>query len=213
MTLSRRTLLLSAAMFLCAFPRPTPNSAPACAVAPPRDGHVSIFDESAIIVWDAATKTEHFIRRAAFQATVKDFGFIVPTPSKPTLTEVDDQAFAEFARITAPKIVTRTRQTSCGGCGCSGGKGVFLAPDAAAPNAKVTVLDEVQVAGYDAAVLEADNAEVLGKWLTDHGYEFSPALKDWAEAYIKMKWKFTAFKIAKKTADRPSVSSSAVRMT
>src|SRR5262245_64896641 len=134
MTLSRRTLLLSAAMFLSAFPRPTPNPAPACAVAPPRDGHVSIFDESAIIVWDAATKTEHFIRRAAFQATVKDFGFIVPTPSKPTLTEVDDQAFAEFARITPPKTVTRPRQPSPVGCEGSAVKGASRPPNRPPPN-------------------------------------------------------------------------------
>jgi hypothetical protein len=53
----------------------------------------------------------------------------------------------------------------------------------------------------------------LSKWLTDHDYEFSPVLKAWAEIYIKKGWKFTAFKIAKPSADQPSVSTSAVRMT
>lgn len=215
MTLRRRTLPLAAVLFLTAFPRPTPNTAPACAVAPPLNGHVSIFDETAIILWDAATKTEHFIRKANFHATgVKDFGFIVPTPSKPTLTEADDKVFSEFARITAPKIVTKTRPapSSSGGCGCSK-NAAFMMPNAAAPEPKVSVLDEVQVAGYDAAVLEADNADVLGKWLTDHGYAFSPTLKDWAESYIKMKWKFTAFKIAKSTADKSTVATGTVRMS
>src|SRR5262249_24064768 len=140
MTLRRRTLLLVAALFLTAFPRSTPNPAPACAVAPPHNGHVSVYDETAIILWHAATKAEHFIRKANFNATgVKDFGFIVPTPSKPTLTEVDNNAFSEFARITAPKIVTRARPApaSSGGCGCSK-SAVFMMPNAAAPEAKVS---------------------------------------------------------------------------
>src|SRR5580692_3138180 len=87
MTFRVRTIFLAGMLSLCAFPQPTPAPVSACAVAPPRNGHVSIADETAIIVWDAATKTEHFIRRASFQTASKDFGFIVPTPSKPMLTE------------------------------------------------------------------------------------------------------------------------------
>jgi hypothetical protein len=211
MTLSVKTILLAGMLSFCAFPLPTPNPITACAVAPPRNGQVSIFDESAIIVWDATTKTEHFIRRASFQTAVKEFGFIVPTPTKPTLGESDNKAFSELARITAPKIVTKPRQISSGGCGCSADKAMFAGR--ASPGNAVHVLEETQVAGYDAAVLEADDADALSKWLTDHGYEFSPELKDWAGIYIKMGWKLTAFKIAKSADDKPAVSTSAVKMT
>ena len=71
---------------------------------PPRGARVDIAEESAIIIWDAATKTEQFIRRASFKTDAKDFGFLVPTPSKPTLAEADDSAFHELERITAPPI-------------------------------------------------------------------------------------------------------------
>jgi hypothetical protein len=35
-------------------------------------------DQTVIILWDAATKTEHFIRQASFQSDADDFAFLVP---------------------------------------------------------------------------------------------------------------------------------------
>ena len=66
---------------------------PACAPAPMRGEYVEITNESALIIWDAESKTEHFIRRAAFQSTSTDFGFLVPTPTQPELAEADDSVF------------------------------------------------------------------------------------------------------------------------
>src|SRR5262249_24938181 len=137
----------------------------------------------------------------------KDFGFLVPTPSKPELAEASDEAFTELARITAPRVETKTRPAS-GGCtiGCAASK----APSDAAD---VRVLDEQRVAGYDAVVLDASNADALVTWLKEHGYEFSAALKDWADYYIKKGWKITAFKIARDATEKPGVGTSAVRMS
>jgi hypothetical protein len=74
------------------------------------------------------------------------------------------------------------------------------------------VLGTQRVAGFDAAILEADDAASLAKWLVDHGYAFRPQLEAWLKTYIANKWKITAFKIA---TDAPSkgLGSSAVRMT
>jgi hypothetical protein len=167
--------------------RPT---AEGCAVAPRAGQHVDIAEESAIIIWDSATKTEHFIRRAAFKTEAKDFGFLVPTPSKPTLAEADDSAFGELERITAPPIRAQT-QTSSGCIGCSATKS--MAPGAAS---EVSVLHEQRVAGYDAVVLAATDAVALNKWLADHGYQSSDVLKKWLEPYVAKGWIITAFKIA-----------------
>jgi hypothetical protein len=92
----------------------------ACAPVPPRGGRVDIADESAIIIWDSASHTQHFIRRANFQTTVKEFGFLVPTPSRPTLAEAPDSAFDNLAKVTAPRIVAEVRYEPLGaGFGCS----------------------------------------------------------------------------------------------
>jgi hypothetical protein len=34
-------------------------------------------DQTVIIVWDAASKTQHFIRRASLASAAADFGFLV----------------------------------------------------------------------------------------------------------------------------------------
>lgn len=169
-----------------------PTTAEGCAVAPRAGQHVDIAEESAIIIWDSATKTEHFIRRASFKTEAKDFGFLVPSPSKPTLSSADDTAFGELERITAPPM--RVQSQSGGGCGigCAAS-----APKAAmAPDGKVDVLHEQRVAGYDAVVLSATDAAALNKWLADHGYQSSESLKKWLEPYVAKKWIITAFKIA-----------------
>jgi hypothetical protein len=71
-------------------------------------------------------------------------------------------------------------------------------------------LGEQQVAGYDAVILEADNANSLNEWLAKHGYESRPALVEWLEPYVQAHWKITAFKIAAKS-DR--IATSPVRMS
>jgi Uncharacterized protein conserved in bacteria (DUF2330) len=187
------------------FTRPQP--ADACAVAPPRNKSVDIASETAIIVWDSAAKTQHFIRRASFNTEARDFGFLVPTPTKPTLAEADDKAFAELARITAPRVETQPRPSGGPSCGCAASKSGM------APEPDVRVLEEKRVAGYDAAVLEADSPGALGKWLKEHDYEFSPALSDWVAPYVKAGWKITAFKIAKDAPQTRDVATRAVRMT
>src|SRR5207237_170781 len=64
----------------------------------------AIAEEEALIIWDPATKTEHFIRRAAFRSTARQFGFLVPTPTKPELSEVDDSIFDTLADVIRPPV-------------------------------------------------------------------------------------------------------------
>jgi len=177
-----------------------------CAPAPPPGKSVSIADESALIVWDSGSATEHFIRRASFTTDADDFGFLVPTPYQPQLTEVDDDLFATLERMTAPEVKTVAVPRG-GGCGCNSTE--KAAPKAAA----VRVLEEKRVAGHDAAVLEADDAGLLINWLTEHGYEVSPLLTDWLKPYLDQHWKITAFKIAKDKSDSERVATKAICMS
>jgi hypothetical protein len=171
----------------------TAHRADACAIAPPPDQSVSVEYEDAIIVWDEATHTEHFIRKAVFGGGATNFGFLVPTPTQPTLAEADPGLFDRLDALTAPRVKSEPRVVPF----------VFLAllfggSKAGAPVAAeaVRVLDVEQVAGLDATVLEADSAGALGDWLRAHGYPFRPALVEWATPYVEKKWKITAFKLA-----------------
>jgi hypothetical protein len=192
------TVLLSAAA----------NVAHACAAAPPRGAHVEIADESAIIIWDAANHRQHFIRRAVFTTSVEDFGFLVPTPTRPTLADAPDAAFDQLAKITAPPVLTKVVYKPSAGIGCGAS-----APMTASPAGNIHILEQTRVAGYDAAVLAADDPDALNRWLGEHGYESRPTLSAWLAPYIKDGWTITAFKIAKGETNIPGVAAAAVHMT
>jgi hypothetical protein len=165
---------------------------------------VDVADETALIIWDEAAKTEHFIRRATFVGSAYDFGFLVPTPSQPKLNEADPELFTTLGTITRPK--TEYREVTGGlGIGCG----------AAMPGAKnetfatasgVVVLDQKRVGDLDATVLgfrrteekqdlQEAAAELLA-WLNRNQYAVRPDLHDWLIPYVRDNWVITAFKIA-----------------
>jgi Uncharacterized protein conserved in bacteria (DUF2330) len=187
-----------------------------CAIAPHRDQPVSIVEEDAIIVWDAVKKVEHFIRRASFRTESPDFGFLVPTPNAPTLSEVEDDIFDRMGRLIEPKVrevfggVRFTTALSCG----VGAKRELEAKSMEKKDAAVKVLAEAKVGGYQAAVLAADNAMALNEWLKTNGYPASDELYSWLEPYLVQKWTITAFKIdAAAQRFSRSIRSKAVKMS
>ena len=189
------------------------GAASACAVAPPRGVPAVNADQTVILIWDAATQTEHFIRQASFKTEGDDVGFLVPSPTQPDLQEAGDGAFQSLRTLTAPEVHTVWQPRNPFGCGmvCS------HAPDSLAAGSvpMVRVLEEKRVAGFNAVVLESNSSTALVRWLQEHGYAYSPELAVWARPYIEAGWKITALKVAKDAAerDRQSVSASALRLS
>lgn len=169
-----------------------------CAPAPPDGRRVQVLGESAVIVWDSKTKTEHFIRSATFESDSPDFGFLVPTPTVPTLQESSDQIFT----MTEDWMVPEKIEKDVHGFAPFFILGAFFMLRSKSDDARVTarppvrVLVTQQVSGYDAVVLEADNATALQNWLSEHHYAARPDLVEWFEPYVQQKWKISAFKIA-----------------
>lgn len=195
--------------------------AAACCPASPRDYDVRIADQEILVVWDPATKTEHFVRQAAFSggrgAPAAGFGFLVPTPSRPEVAASSGKAFDLLREQTKPRIVHDTRWS------------VSVMPLVAYPflltagsrsksdagiteriNRGVDVLEETHVAGYDVAVLAASDPRALTGWLSANGYDARPALEEWAAPYVEKRWIITAFKYAARPGD---VATDAVRMS
>lgn len=196
-----------------------PDPATGCAVAPREGEYVNTADEAALIVWDEKTKTEHFVRRANFRSSAYDFGFLVPTPTRPHLELADDDLFRELSALTAAKVEyqTVTREVNRGfEFGCAGS----MAPKAemagaASPDGRaggVDVLEQKKLGDYDATVLvfrrgtndtPEHGATEVTKWLANHGYEASKAIETWLARYVKDEWCITAFKIGAKPTDDP----------
>lgn len=190
-----------------------PRAADACAPAPPVDHSVSILSEDAVIVWDAANKLEHFIRRADFQTDAAGFGFIVPTPTEPELAEAKAVIFDRLAGLVRPRHVVQTEHR---GFELTSTLSYFLlgARDASpgAGAGPVVVLQHVAVAGYDAVVVEASDPAALSRWLAANGYAERDSLTEWATPYVEQRWKFTAFKLAKEEG-ATGMATAPVRMT
>lgn len=210
--MNRFALVLVPVLAACALAA-VPDTANGCAAAPRRGEHVYTNDESALIVWDDKTKTEHFIRRANFRTTGYDFGFLVPTPNKPDLDVADDSLFGELAVLTVPKIEYRevTREVEkdfLPGCMPKAASDATaeksMATGRAGAPGGVEVLEQKRVGDYDATVLafrkgdgdtpEAGAAE-LEKWLIKHGFETPGTVREWLKKYVADQWCITAFKI------------------
>lgn len=173
-----------------------------------------------MIVWDAARRVEHFIRRARFDTAARDFGFLVPTPAQPTLAEASDELFTKLDEIARPEERTERarRIVPTVSCLClvltTAKRSEDTSPPSIMAASPVRVLSAQRVSGYDAVVLEAEDAEALTRWLSSHGYASTPSLTRWLRPYVEQRWKITAFRIAAPDPNNPAPPVTApVRMT
>ena len=186
-----------------------PARASACAAIGRSGDTIEIASEAALIVWDEANKTEHFIRRATFQSTGYDFGFLVPTPSLPEVAESDDEVFTRLADITKPKVEVRTKTASFG-CG-SGMSPKAASEDFSHIGAGIQILQHKRVGDHDVVSIKFDRtkggaeagAGELAQWLVRFGYGFGDALKDWIKPYVEQDWIITAFRILGEKPSEP----------
>ncbi|MGE4427134.1 MAG: DUF2330 domain-containing protein [Solirubrobacteraceae bacterium] len=122
---------------------------------------------------------------------------VLPVPSTPRVTQVDeDQAglFAELAAATAP---TPAPSDDDDGDGATAG----------APTGGVDVISRETLGGYDVSVLRAGEAGALRRWLDRHGYATPAAVEPVLSSYVRRKWAFVAFRLA----GRPEAGEHALR--
>ena len=184
----------------------SPSRSDACATVDHGALSTGVMNEEAIIVFDASTKTQHFIRSASFATgESSDFGFIVPTPSMPTFGEVDQSVFARLAegydaarpQETKLELSTMLLKTLSRSVGVGDLRGV-------------TELSTSRVAGMDVTVLRASESAGLSEWLSSHGFSTRPALERWLSHYVARGFFFSAFRYA---STGSNVTTSAPRIT
>lgn len=152
-----------------------------CAVGP--DMSPSILSQRNVIVWDSKTKTEKFIRQAAFETETEDFGFIVATPTIPKISEVHTSILRTLAMLDP---VEQTRKAEIARRG--------VQSKSSAATGGVSVLQVEDAGAYTITTLEASDAVSLEAWLKSNKYTLPPDVREWINAYIAKKWLFSAFK-------------------
>jgi hypothetical protein len=194
---------------------------PASAPAP----QIFVTSERAVIIWDEAHKTEHFIRQANMLTQDSNIGFLVPTPETPDLAEVDPQIFDMAAFLSQPRKISPVNYH---------GPWALVSPFVissflnlnrvnpatflaslrgfGAPPARPGVVAQQDVAGYHVTTLAAEDEQALSVWLAANGYLSTPELRAWLKPYIANKWKINAFKLVK-SEDDPLLSTAAIRLS
>ena len=139
--------------------------------------------ETAIVIWNSKTKTEHFIRQANFNTEAKDFGFIVPLPSVPDFAVANPDAFSLLESLVPPPIQF----------GCS-----KPTETSGPPASAMVILKEERVGDYIATVIKATDAAAMSSWLKKNGFKPRPQMSEWLDYYNRKNWVFAALKYAAK---------------
>jgi hypothetical protein len=160
---------------------------------------IAVAEEEAIIAYDSRTGTERFIRKATFDTRDRDFGFLVPTPSVPTLSASSDALFARLQGLIQTPVIEKrmrfiwgqpvpTKSLSATSAAAPGGGSRYFP--------EVDVQEIKRVGDYEAAVLKATDTGALLGWLKKYGYASSPELEEWVAPYVRQGYAITAFRIA-----------------
>jgi hypothetical protein len=143
--------------------------------------------EQVLVIHDPVKEEEHFIRQLAFRNAKEPFGFIVPTPSRPTVAKVASSPFAELAKRFSPEASLGLSLGLGGGGFSAGGVGKGASP-------RVTVLSQERIGSFTAFVLAANDASALARWLKLNAFETTPESRAWLAHYVAVGFYFTAFR-------------------
>lgn len=169
--------------------------------------------------YDPGTKKTIVWVEVKYSGLAKDFGWVLPVPSKPKVAVGTSWVFDRFDQRHAPRFSTTVEPTSencrswysycfgdtassssSGGGGFSGG-GPTQDSGASAPGESndgdeaVKVLEQDKAGPYDYQIIAASDAKPLLDWLNKNNYDTPAAALPVLEAHVKKGDVFVAFKL------------------
>jgi hypothetical protein len=179
--------------------------------APPR-----MEQERTLIVWDASTRRQQFVREVRFANTGElPFGFIVTTPSRPEVNDVKSAPF-DALETSFPHTLLDTPDEHARAPGSKGGDEGFGRGAPAGAGPPVQVLEKKRVGDFTSFVLAATDGKALGDWLKKNQFRASEAGQRWIDRYVKLGFFFVALRYEgkkQKAADGEGLVSRTVRLS
>lgn len=146
---------------------------------PPPDFYIRQSEQKAVIFYDKGVET--LVLSVTFQGNAKNFGWVVPAPSRPEIGEAPDELFTSLEEMTGAAIgYPKWRE---------------IAPMDMEVGEGVEVLETKEIGIFEAKLLTADDSEALAKWLAENNYQFPEEGSYILENYVKNKWYFVAVKV------------------
>lgn len=137
-----------------------------------------------------------------YSGDAKDFGWLLPLPSVPTLKVGSDELFARLDATTRPSyVLTQTRGEKCArsappfflGCARASLPSAPLGESETVPPSPLVVSSSV--GPYEYAVLKADDKTEMLKWLDDNRYFIPTGTQNAVDPYIHTGAYFLALKL------------------
>ncbi len=145
---------------------------------PPPDFYIRQSEQKAVIFYDKGVET--LIISNTFYGNARNFGWVVPTPSRPEIGEAPDELFTSLQELTGQYYGKEVPMPLYREMGAGEG---------------VEVLETKEVGIFEAKLLTADDPEALAKWLSENKYQFPKEGSYVLENYVKNKWYFVAVKV------------------
>jgi hypothetical protein len=150
---------------------------------------VDVAEETSIVRYDGSS--EEIVMRLSVRSRARDAAWLMPTPSRATVTLGERGWFDQLDRLTAPRVVRRRhwlprlgitdRQT---GAAVPGTRG------------RVGVLGRQRLGPFEVTTLSAADPHALAAWLTSHGYHLKGRLTQALAPYVARRWTYTAIRLA-----------------
>jgi hypothetical protein len=156
------------------------------------ESEVAVDDETSIVRYDAATRTQEIVMRLSARSAAKDAAWLFPTPSEARVTLGERGWFEQLEELTKPRVVKDRiwfpLPLGAGGGGDAG-------QEAPGGGSGVDVLGERDLGPFRVATLDARDPGALARWLGANGYRLSPELEKALGPYVRQGWKYVAVKL------------------
>lgn len=180
----------------------------------PLEGHrVDGRGEEVAIFWNAQKGYENHIRKINMNTTSGAVAFIVPLPSLPNVYEVENSFFDQLSNyveserevvekpdwkigtlpffvyffLNKENLLNLIDRTFGKADAVFGSKNILIANS-------VTVLQDINIAGFNVKTILATDLGVLERWLIDNEFPLNQGHMEWLNYYVQKKWTLTVFK-------------------
>ncbi|MFZ5446704.1 MAG: DUF2330 domain-containing protein [Myxococcota bacterium] len=135
-----------------------------------------------------------------YSGDAKDFGWLLPLPSVPTLRLGSDELFTRLAETTDPTFTSEFRGNGCPrstsvGCGARAALNTGRFASEGVDAGASVLLTQSSIGPYDYAVLRADDRTAMFQWLADNRYFVPAGTDDAVGPYIHPGAYFLALKL------------------
>ncbi len=132
----------------------------------------------------------------AFTGNAKDFAWVVPVATQPTISVGTQAVFTQLGERTRPQFFVQWQSSGtnqCFGRVLGAADAGALAPQ---PGAKgVDILDARDVGPYATVTLKSKSTDELVKWLSDNGYAQPPSATPLIKHYVEQNMLFVALRL------------------